>query len=216
MRNSIRTRAGKSTGWPSRFAGLNLICCAARIADFIEAVAQSTYDAIYLHGAVREEHHVDHHVSFYLKTTPFRCVLRLRFVQDVNRRVCWSFALPLFSSVHRRYRLVSKSRRLHFSLLAAARRRICDSVSKTRARHSAANSFVAAGAISIARSARQCRLNPAGSRLVACFGSPLPAIPFGSPNPPVCTFSTGAFTVAGAALPEPILFSFTSSFGRFG
>ena len=29
----MRTRAGKSTGSPSRFAGLNLICCAARTAD---------------------------------------------------------------------------------------------------------------------------------------------------------------------------------------
>ncbi len=41
--------------------------------------------------------------------------------------------------------------------------------------------------------------------------------PCSSPNPPVCTFSIGAFTVAGAALPMlAMLFSFTSSRGRFG
>src|SRR5882762_8336015 len=52
--------------------------------------------------------------------------------------------------------------------------------------------------------------------LVALFGSPLPGIPLGSPKPPVCTLFTGATTVAGAALPEPRLPTFTSSFGRFG
>src|SRR5580692_500147 len=41
-------------------------------------------------------------------------------------------------------------------------------------------------------------------------------MPFGSPNPPVCTLLTGALTVAGAALPEFMLFSFTSSLGRLG
>src|SRR6266852_4516481 len=52
--------------------------------------------------------------------------------------------------------------------------------------------------------------------LVALFGSPLPGIPLGSPKPPVCTLFTGATTVAGAALPDPRLPTFTSSFGRFG
>src|SRR5438132_56864 len=52
--------------------------------------------------------------------------------------------------------------------------------------------------------------------LVALFGSPLPATPLGSPKPPVCTLFTGATTVAGAALPEDITPTFTSSFGRFG
>src|SRR6266852_1914865 len=51
---------------------------------------------------------------------------------------------------------------------------------------------------------------------VALLGSPLPGIPLGSPKPPVCTLFTGATTVAGAALPDPRLPTFTSSFGRFG
>src|SRR6266850_1242277 len=51
---------------------------------------------------------------------------------------------------------------------------------------------------------------------VVLFGSPLPGIPLGSPKPPVCTLFTGATTVAGAALPEDITPTFTSSFGRLG
>src|SRR5882762_324772 len=51
---------------------------------------------------------------------------------------------------------------------------------------------------------------------VALFGSPLPGTPLGSPKPPVCTLFTGSTTVAGAALPEDITPTFTSSFGRFG
>src|SRR2546430_15041181 len=51
---------------------------------------------------------------------------------------------------------------------------------------------------------------------VALFGSPLPGIPLGSPNPPVCTLFSGATTVGTAALPDPRLPTFTSSFGRFG
>src|SRR6266852_8474483 len=51
---------------------------------------------------------------------------------------------------------------------------------------------------------------------VALLGSPLPGIPLGSPKPPVCTLFTGATTVAGAALPEDMTPTFTSSFGRFG
>src|SRR5205085_1537630 len=57
---------------------------------------------------------------------------------------------------------------------------------------------------------------PGGFTFVAWLGSPLPAIPLGSPNPPVCTLLSGATTVAGAALPVDRLPTFTSSLGRFG
>src|SRR3982074_1261074 len=57
---------------------------------------------------------------------------------------------------------------------------------------------------------------PSRLMLVVLFGFPLPGKPFGSPNPPVCTFSIGALTVAGAALPVLKLLTFTSSRGRLG
>src|SRR5260370_5538141 len=55
-------------------------CC------FIEAVAQTAYHPVYLHGAVRQEHDLENDVAFNSQATPFRRVLRMRFVQDVNRR----------------------------------------------------------------------------------------------------------------------------------
>ena len=81
----------------------------------------------------------------------------LRFVQDVNRRVVAPSPLAAFffgASVATVWS--PKPEDCTVPLFAAARWRIGGSVAKTRARHRAANSFVAAGAIAIARSARQC------------------------------------------------------------
>src|SRR5438045_9466547 len=52
--------------------------------------------------------------------------------------------------------------------------------------------------------------------LAARFGFPGPAIPFGSPKPPVCTLFAAATNVPGAVLPDPRFSIFTSSFGRLG
>jgi len=49
---------------------------------------------------------------------------------------------------------------------------------------------------------------PSRLTLVALFGSPLPAIPLGSPKPPVCTWFHRATTVAAAALPDPRIADF--------
>src|SRR5207245_8326714 len=55
------------------------------------------------------------------------------------------------------HRLVREPRGLQRAALGAAWRRIRNAVSETRARHRAADSFIAAGAVPVSRSARQRR-----------------------------------------------------------
>src|SRR4029077_21155372 len=126
-------------------------CC------FIEAVAQTAYHPVYLHCAVRQEHHLENDVAFNSQATPFRGVLRTRFGQDVNRR---RGALAGHRFLSRRLgcdRLIREARSLQRTALPAAWRRVRYAVSEAGARHRAANSFVAAGAVAVPRPARHCR-----------------------------------------------------------
>src|SRR6266849_3723739 len=63
---------------------LDLLRCAS--CCFIETMAQTAYNPVHLNAAVRQENHFENNVPFYFQTTPFRGVLRTRFVQDINRR----------------------------------------------------------------------------------------------------------------------------------
>jgi len=202
QRNSIRTRAGKSTGSPARFAGLNLICCADRNGCFIQPMAQAADHMIDLNGSIRPEDHVHNHVAFNFQGTSLGRVLRLRLVQ--NRGRCIRRAGGLLLLLRRfsgRVRRIGKPGGDNRALLAAWRR-IRGAVTQSPC-------WLTVPAIPFLPPVPLPYPSPPGNAgepsratVVACFGSPLPATPFGSPNPPVCTFSTGATTVAGAALPR--------------
>src|SRR6266852_1627491 len=132
---------------------LDLLRCAC--CCFIETMPQTAYNPIHLNAAVRQEYHLENDVTFYPQTTPFRGVLRMRFVQDINRRrrafAGRRFLLRRFG----RYRLIREAGGLQCAPLAAAWRRNRYAVSEARARHRAANSFIAAGPVAVSRSTRQ-------------------------------------------------------------
>src|SRR5713226_326773 len=100
----------------------------------IEAVAQSADNAIDLNGTVRQKYQIEDHVPLDSQATPFRGVLRTRFVHNVNHG---SRGVGGRSSLLRsvcRDGCIGKSRALHRAMLASARRRIGYPVSKAGAR----------------------------------------------------------------------------------
>src|ERR1700682_937743 len=131
---------------------LDLLRCAS--CCFIETVAQPAYDPVHLDAAVRQEHHLDNNVTFYFQTAPFRGVLRMRFFQDINRRR-GAFGRRFLLGRLGRDRLVREAGGLQRAALGAWRR-IRRAVTEARARHRAANSFIAAGSVTVSRSTRQC------------------------------------------------------------
>src|SRR5713226_847851 len=133
---------------------LDLLRCAS--CCFIETVAQAAYNPVHLNAAVRQEHHLDNNIPFYFQTTPFRGVLRTWLVQDVNRRRGAFAGRRFFLWRLGRDRLVREAGGLQCAALAAAWRRNRRAVTEAGARHGAANSFVAAGAVAVSRSTRQC------------------------------------------------------------
>src|SRR6267154_864441 len=82
--NSHASREIHRLAFAPRRLELDLLRRARR--RFIETVAQTTYHAVHLDAAVRQEYHIENHVTFYFQSTPFRCVLRTRLLQDVNSR----------------------------------------------------------------------------------------------------------------------------------
>src|SRR5689334_20226088 len=53
----------------------------------IQSMPQTADDSIYLYVAACRKNHIQNNVAFQLQTTPFRCVLGTRLVQDDNGRV---------------------------------------------------------------------------------------------------------------------------------
>src|SRR6266568_1200778 len=132
---------------------LDLLCCAS--CCFIETVAQTAYHPVHLNGAVCQEYHFEHHVTFYFQAASFRGVLRTWFIQDVNRR-CRSFAgRRLLLGRLGRHCLIRETGALQRSALAAAWWRIRNAVSEARACHCASNSFIAPRPIAVSRTTRQ-------------------------------------------------------------
>src|SRR5712692_7990377 len=107
---------------------LDLLCCTS--CCFIETVAQTAYDSVYLNSAVCQEYHFQNNVTFYFQTASFRGVLRTWFIQDVDRR-CGSFAGRRFLLGRlSRHCLIRETCALQRSALAAACRRIRYAVSE--------------------------------------------------------------------------------------
>src|SRR5467141_4635779 len=131
---------------------LDLLRCAS--CCFIETVAQTAYNSVHLDAAVRQEHHLDDNVTFYFQTTPFRGVLRMRFFQDVNRGG-GAFGRRFLLGCLGRDRLIREAGGLQPAALGSWRR-IRRAVTQARARHCAATSLIAAGAVAVSRSTRQC------------------------------------------------------------
>src|SRR6266478_2486318 len=134
----------------SRRLELDLLRGASRC--FIETVTQTTYHSVHLDAAVRQEYHIENHVTFYFQAAPFRGVLRTRLLQDVDsRRGAFGRRFLL-----RRLRdgLIREAGGLQRAALGAWRR-IRRAVTEPSARHRAADSFVAAGAIAVSRTTRQ-------------------------------------------------------------
>src|SRR2546430_4074233 len=77
--NSHASREIHRLAFASRRLELDLLRCAS--CRFIETVAQTAYHSVHLDATVRQEYHVENHVTFYFQTTPFRCVLRTRLLQ---------------------------------------------------------------------------------------------------------------------------------------
>ena len=75
-----------------------------------------------------------------------------------------------------------------------------DAISESGAGDCALHSFCAAGAVSVARTLRHIE-RTGGRRHQVALRLAFPFNPLGSPNPPVCTFWTGTFTVGVAELP---------------
>src|SRR5713226_10719102 len=123
----------------------------------IEAVAESADNAIDLNGTVRQKYQIEDHVPLDSQATPFRGVLRTRFVHNVNHG---SRGVGGRSSLLRsvcRDSCIGKSRALHRAMLASARRRIRYAISKTGAGDRAADALVPSGAISVPGAAGQRR-----------------------------------------------------------
>src|SRR5882762_8526434 len=148
--NSHASREIHRLALASRRLELDLLRGASRC--FIETVAQTTYHSVYLDAAVRQEYHIENHVTFYFQAAPFRGVLRTRLLQDVHsRRGAFGRRFLL-----RRLRdgLIREAGGLQRAALGAWRR-IRRAVTEPRARHRAADSFVAAGAVAVSRPTRQ-------------------------------------------------------------
>src|ERR1700674_867419 len=148
--NSHARREIHRLAFASRRLELDLLRCASRC--FIETVAQTTYHSVHLDAAVRQEYHIENHVTFYFQTTPFRGVLRTRLLQDVNsRRGAFGrrFLLGRLGD-----RLIREAGGLQRAALGAWRR-IRRAVTEPGARHRAADSFIAAGAVAVSRPTRQ-------------------------------------------------------------
>src|SRR5882762_332362 len=119
-------------------------CC------FIKTVAQTTYHPVHLDAAVRKEYHIENNVAFYFETTPFRGVLRTRFVQDVNgRRGVFAGRRFLLRRVGHGC-LIREAGGLQRAA-PGARWRIRRAITEAGARHRAANSLIAAGAVAVSR-----------------------------------------------------------------
>src|SRR6266436_2433754 len=132
---------------------LDVLRCASRC--FIEPMAQTAYNPVHLHAAVRQKYHLENNVTFNSQSTPFRGVLRTRFFQYVNRRRGTVAGRRFLLRRLGRDRLIREAGVLQCAALAAWRRNR-RAVTEAGARHCAANSFIPAGAIAVSRSARQC------------------------------------------------------------
>src|SRR5207302_5272405 len=104
--------------------------------------------------AVRQEYHIENHVTFYFQTTPFRGVLRTRLLQDVNSRR-GAFDARRFLLRRLGGCLIGEPGGLQHAALGGAWRRIRRAVTEPCARHRAADSFFAAGAVAVSRPTRQ-------------------------------------------------------------
>src|SRR3984893_1939379 len=149
--NSHASREIHRLAFASRRLELDLLRGASRC--FIETVAQTTYHSVHLDAAVRQEYHIENHVTFYFQTTPFRGVLRTRFLQDVNSRR-GAFAARRFLLRRLGGCLIREAGGLQRAALGAWRR-IRRAVTEPGARHRAADSLVAAGAVAVSRPTRQ-------------------------------------------------------------
>src|ERR1700676_2096871 len=150
--NSHASREIHRLTFASRRLELDLLRCASRC--FIETVAQTTYHSVHLDAAVRQEYHIENHVTFYFQTTPFRGVLRTRFLQDVNSRRGVFAARRFLLRCLGRGCLIREPCRLQRTALGAWRR-IRRAVTEPGARHRAADSFITAGAVAVSRPTRQ-------------------------------------------------------------
>src|ERR1700731_979698 len=133
-----------------------LLSCPYR--GLIETMAQPADDSVHLDRAVRLEDQVEYHVTLESKITPFRGVLRARFVQNVNHggrriaRCCFLFRGVIGHAG------ISKAAALHHTVFAApARRRIGYAISEASTRDRATDAFAAARTISVPITARQRR-----------------------------------------------------------
>src|SRR6202140_5382583 len=149
--NSHARRKIHRLAFTSRRLELDLLRCASRC--FIETVAQTTYHSGHLDAAVRQEYHIENHVTFYFQPTPFRGVLRTRFLQDVNSRR-GAFAARRFLLRRLGGCLIREAGGLQRAALGAWRR-VRRAVTEPGARHRAADSFIAAGAVAVSRPTRQ-------------------------------------------------------------
>src|SRR3984893_13837820 len=148
--NSYASREIHRLAFASRRLELDLLRGASRC--FIETVAQTTYHSVHLDAAVRQEYHIENHVTFYFQCTPFRGVLRTRLLQDVDsRRGAFGRRFLL-----RRLRdgLIREAGGLQRAALGAWRR-IRRAVTEPGARHRAADSFITAGAVAVSSATRQ-------------------------------------------------------------
>src|SRR5437016_6537756 len=131
---------------------LDLLCRAS--CCFIKTVAQTTYHPVHLDAAVRKEDHIENNVAFYFQTTPFRGVLRTRFVEDANRRRGVFAGRRFLLRCVGHGRLIHEARGLQCAAPGAGRRNR-RAITEAGARHRAANSFIAAGAVAVAKPTRQ-------------------------------------------------------------
>src|SRR6202521_2014500 len=151
--NSHARRKIHRLAFASRRLELDLLRCASRC--FIETVAQTTYHSVHLDAAVRQEYHIENNVTFYFQCTPFRGVLRTRLLKDVNSRRGVFAARRFLLRCLGRGCLIREPCGLQRTALGAWRR-IRRAVTEPGARHRAADSFIAAGAVAVSRPTRQC------------------------------------------------------------
>src|SRR5260370_25148388 len=133
-----------------------LLSCPLR--GLIEAMAKPTHDSVHLDRAVSLEDHVEYHVTLEPKTTPFRGVLRMRFVQNINRGGRRIARCRLLFRCVIGHAGISKPAALHHSMLATApRRRLCYAISESGTRDRPTDALAAARTISVPITPRQCR-----------------------------------------------------------
>src|SRR5260370_16809928 len=83
----FNAHARRKVHWlPLAFCPLELDVVRCASCCFVEPMAQTAYNPVHLHAAVRQEYHLQINVTFNSQSTPFRGVLRTRFFQYVNRR----------------------------------------------------------------------------------------------------------------------------------